>query len=139
MMGRLGMQGEIPSAMGRAERNMNDARQSLQQGDGNRATESQSSAMDQLRQSAEQLAEQMAEQMMGQSEEGQGQGRGRGRAGREGRDPLGRDDGNGRRGAIGAGICCRAWIASFIRHRNCAMKCIGVCQTRIVRSWRGII
>lgn len=100
MMGRLGLQGKIPGAMGRAERDMNDARQSLQQGKGGQASESQGSAMDQLRRSAEQLADQLAEQMMGGSDgsPGQGRGRGQGRAGQEGRDPLGRPEGNGRAG-----------------------------------------
>ncbi|WP_288901828.1 TIGR02302 family protein [uncultured Sneathiella sp.] len=85
LMGRLGTDGEIPDALGRAERSMKNAREALEQGQGQSAMESESDALENLRQGSESLAQQMMQ-------DGQGEGTqsaGPGRPG-QGRDPLGR-------------------------------------------------
>ncbi|MEH6403559.1 MAG: TIGR02302 family protein [Sneathiella sp.] len=92
LMGDLGMKGKIPGSLGKAERSMNGARQSLEQGEGREATEGQSNALDQLRQAAKEIADKLMEgsggDMVGQGEQGTG------------RDPMGRPlpgtDGQGR-------------------------------------------
>jgi len=91
LMGELGLKGKIPGSLGKAERSMNGARQSLEQGEGQMATEAQSNALDQLRQAAKGIADKMMEgsdgDMVGQGEQGTG------------RDPMGRplpgNDGQG--------------------------------------------
>ncbi len=88
MMGKLGLNGEIPAPFGKAERSMNQARQSLEQGNGQGAMESEGQALEQLREAAEGLAQQM---MQGSG----GQMAAPGRQGGPGRDPLGRPLGNG--------------------------------------------
>ncbi|TNE36580.1 MAG: TIGR02302 family protein [Alphaproteobacteria bacterium] len=90
LMGRLGMQGEIPQGLGRAERSMNEARKALEGGDGQSAMTSEGEALENLRQGAESLTQQMMSR-------GQGPGMGARSAGPgmpgEGRDPLGRPTG----------------------------------------------
>jgi uncharacterized protein (TIGR02302 family) len=94
LMGRLGMKGEIPQSLGRAERSMKDARESLGQGEGEGAMKSESEALDNLRQGAEGLAQQMMENRQGQGPQSAGNGQ-RGQP----RDPLGRP--TGQEGPIG--------------------------------------
>lgn len=82
LMSQMGMKGKIPGSLGKAERSMNGARQSLEQGQGREATNAQSNALDQLRKTAQDLSEKMMQgssgDMVGQGENGTG------------RDPLGR-------------------------------------------------
>ncbi|MCR9214144.1 MAG: TIGR02302 family protein [Proteobacteria bacterium] len=89
MMARLGMEGEIPDGLGRAERSMNEAREALEQGQGENAMRAQGEALENLRQSGEAMAQQMMESMQGQGTQSAGQ---RGQQGQN-RDPLGRRDG----------------------------------------------
>ncbi len=89
MMARLGMEGEIPDGLGRAERSMNEAREALEQGQGENAMRAQGEALENLRQSGEAMAQQMMENMQGQGTQSAGQ---RGQQGQS-RDPLGRRDG----------------------------------------------
>lgn len=71
MMRKFGEQmGNIPDALGRAERAMRDSGQALQEGAPGRAVRPQMQALDQLRAAARDLAQQMAEQ------NGQGEGPG---------------------------------------------------------------
>jgi uncharacterized protein (TIGR02302 family) len=88
LMSRLGEQGEIPQGLGRAERSMNDARKSLEQGQGKGAQQSEGEALDNLRQGAEALAQ----QMMQNGQQGQGAPSAGMQPG-QGRDPLGRQTG----------------------------------------------
>ncbi|MZR29930.1 TIGR02302 family protein [Sneathiella litorea] len=85
LMGRLGAEGEIPEALGRAERSMNDARGALQQGQGQSAMQSESNALESLRQGTESLAQQMMQNGQGQGTQSAGPGQPG-----QGRDPLGR-------------------------------------------------
>ena len=87
LMRRLGEgQGQIPGALGRAERSMLEARRSLQQGRPGTAVGPQTNALEEMRAGAQAMIEQMLEQMGAQ-----GEGRdGRGRFGPRNRDPLGR-------------------------------------------------
>jgi hypothetical protein len=78
--------GEIPGALGRAERSMRDARDALGEGAPGRAVGPETEALDQLRQGVDQLRQQLANQ---KGENGKGQPR-QGRAGAEKEDPLGR-------------------------------------------------
>jgi uncharacterized protein (TIGR02302 family) len=81
LMGEMGLKGNIPNALGQAERAMNEARQALEQNQSKSAQSAQKQALERLRESAMGLAQQMM----------QGQG-GTGNAGLSGnqRDPLGR-------------------------------------------------
>lgn len=90
MMARMGMEGEIPDGLGRAERSMNEAREALEQGQGQNAMRAQGEALENLRQGAEAMAQQMMENMQGQGTQSAGQ---RGPQGQS-RDPLGRRDGS---------------------------------------------
>jgi len=89
MMRRLGdSMGDIPGALGRAERAMRDAADALNRGAPGQATGPQGQALDQLREGARSLADQM--QGTG---EGDQRARGRADATRQqspGRDPFGR-------------------------------------------------
>ncbi len=87
IMRRLGEgQGQIPGALGRAERSMLEARRSLEGGQSGDAARSQTTALDELRQGARALIEEMM-QRFGNLGDGQ-QGRGRSRFNNQ--DPLGR-------------------------------------------------
>ncbi|WGF86223.1 TIGR02302 family protein [Marinivivus vitaminiproducens] len=93
MMRQLGESGmEIPRALGEAEMAMRDAEQALQQGAPGAAVESQSQALDALRQGGQAVAEAMAQQY-GQGMAGQ-PGQAPGMANPNGRDPLGRSPRN---------------------------------------------
>lgn len=59
MMGRLGEQGDVPQALGRAERAMRGATDALQRGQPGDAVGPQSEALDQLQQAARELMDQM--------------------------------------------------------------------------------
>jgi uncharacterized protein (TIGR02302 family) len=74
---------QMPGELDGAGTAMGDAAQSLQQGDGTRATQQQTLALDRLRQGAQSMAEQFFSQLgqMGQQRTGEGN---------RGRDPLGR-------------------------------------------------
>ena len=95
LMGRLGENGEIPEALGRAERSMKDARDALEQGQGQSAMQSENNALENLRQGTESLAQQMMQNGQGEGTQSAGPGRPG-----QGRDPLGRptaeEDGQGR-------------------------------------------
>ncbi|MFT6559470.1 TIGR02302 family protein [Sneathiella sp.] len=65
IMGKLGLNAEIPAPLGKAERAMNSARQSLEQGAGKGAMQSQSDALQMLKEAGEGLAQQMQEQGRG--------------------------------------------------------------------------
>jgi hypothetical protein len=89
MMRRLGEQmGNIPGALGRAERSMRDSGQALQEGAPGRAVRPQTQALDQLRAAARDLAQQLAEQN-GQGE-GEGDTYGDNAPNQANRDPAGR-------------------------------------------------
>ncbi len=79
------MTGDIPRPMGRAERAMRDAVDSLQQGDPNGAAEAQARALDQLQQAGQAMSQALAEQLGDQP----GMGPPQDRYGQS-RDPLGR-------------------------------------------------
>ncbi|HYG86531.1 MAG TPA: TIGR02302 family protein [Azospirillum sp.] len=100
MMRRMGeMTGDIPRPLGRAERAMRDAGQSLQQGMPDAALPSQGQAMDELQQGLQSYAEQLMQQMMGGMQQGMMPGQQQqGRTGRN-RDPLNR----GREGGYNMG------------------------------------
>ena len=89
VMRQLGEQmGDIPGALGRAERAMRDARESLSEGQAGEATEFQGRAIDQLAEGMRGLAQEMARQM----------GRGQGNELEGGpfeEDPLGRPSARG--------------------------------------------
>ncbi len=82
MMGDMGLKGKIPGALGKAERAMNAARESLQMGEGGTAQEAQQQALQQLQRGLEGMA----------------QAQGMGAAGQIGKngntDPLGRSTGD---------------------------------------------
>lgn len=87
IMRRLGEgRGQIPGALGRAERSMFQARRALEGSQAGEAARSQTTALDEMRQGARALIEEMM-QRFGNMGEGQ-QGRGRSRF--ENQDPLGR-------------------------------------------------
>lgn len=89
MMRKFGeMTGNIPGALGRAERAMRDSGQALQEGAPGRAVRPQMQALDQLRSAARNLAQQMAEQN-GQGE-GPGDALGDNAPEQANRDPAGR-------------------------------------------------
>ena len=97
LMGRIGENGEIPEALGRAERSMNDARGALEQGQGQSALQSEGEALESLRQGTESMAQQMMENGQGQGPQSAGPGQPG-----QGRDPLGRplnEEGNQGRNA----------------------------------------
>ena len=81
-----GMGMEPGEGFGQAGREMKDAGKSLGEGEGEAAVGSQGRALEALRQGAQNMMSQM--QAMGQ---GQGPGEGMPQAGRNGRDPLGRE------------------------------------------------
>ncbi len=86
VMRRIGeAAGSIPEALGRAERSMNKARQSLERQAPGAAVGPQSDALDQLRQGTQAMIQDMMRQMGMQ-----GPGRGQRRAGETPNDPLGR-------------------------------------------------
>ena len=93
LMRRLGdALGDIPRPLGRAEQSMRDARDALGRGQPGDAIDPQTRAIDQLQQGLEDSAQAFMEQM------GPGQGQGQGQVGAQqgpGRDPLGRQTGNG--------------------------------------------
>ena len=93
LMRRLGdALGDIPRPLGRAEQSMRDARDALGRGQSGDAIDPQTRAIDQLQQGLEDSAQAFMEQM------GPGQGQGQGQVGMQqgpGRDPLGRQTGNG--------------------------------------------
>ena len=96
-LGRLmlqmdGMLGSIPPAMGKADRAMKRARESLGRGDRSGTVSQQTQALERLRQAAEGLAEQLARRMQG--EQGISIGR-QGQQPRRNRDPFGRRRGDG--------------------------------------------
>ena len=87
LMRRLGEgQGQIPGALGRAERSMLEARRSLQQGRPGTAVGPQTNALEEMRVGAQAMIEQMMQQMGAQGERRDG----RGRFGPLNQDPLGR-------------------------------------------------
>ncbi|HER27430.1 MAG TPA: DUF4175 family protein, partial [Rhodospirillales bacterium] len=87
--------GAIPPALGRADRDMNDAAQSLARGKLTEAVGQQSSAVENLRQGIDQMSSQMAQMMAGTLGFSFGQnGMGMGQMPGE-RDPFGRLTGNG--------------------------------------------
>lgn len=100
LMRRMGeMTGDIPRPLGRAERAMRDAGQSLQQGQPDAALPSQGQAMDELQQGLQSYADQLMQQMMGGMQPGMQPGQQQqGRTGRN-RDPLNR----GREGGYSMG------------------------------------
>ena len=85
------MLGGIPKGMGRADRNMRDARRSLQGNQPGEAAGHQGQALENLRGAMEGMAEQMARQLGRGMPMGMGQPRGRGQM--RGRDPFGRATG----------------------------------------------
>ncbi|MEQ8710841.1 MAG: TIGR02302 family protein [Rhodospirillales bacterium] len=92
MMRQLGENGQIPDALGRAERSMRDAAKQLGEGSAEDAMQAQGDAMNALREGARDMAEQMARQQQMGRQPGNGQG-GRGNQQQlqgDGRDPLGR-------------------------------------------------
>ncbi|WP_373083877.1 TIGR02302 family protein [Sneathiella sp.] len=113
MMRKLGERGDIPQELGQAERSMNGARQSLEQGQGKPALQGQGDALEALRQGAESLAQQMMSNGPGQG----GKSKGMGQMG-QGRDPLGRplpEDNQGSTSTIGE---MRGEAEGFNRSRN---------------------
>jgi len=82
IMGELGLGGDIPDALGKAERAMNSARQALELQQPKAAENLQKQVMEQLLKGSSDLAEQM---MQGQGAQGGGQF-----GSNMGRDPLGR-------------------------------------------------
>ena len=98
MMRQLGdALGEIPRSLGRAEQEMRDARNALEQGLSDDAVRSQSRSVDQLQQGMQSMAERFMEMMANQGEGGSGQV---GARPGEGFDPLGRQPGNSRSEAV---------------------------------------
>ena len=93
LMRRLGNAlGDIPRPLGRAEQAMRDARDALGRNQPGEAIDPQTRAIDQLQQGIQDSAQAFMEQM------GPGQGQGQGAVGMQqgpGRDPLGRQTGNG--------------------------------------------
>lgn len=92
MMRQLGENGQIPEALGRAERAMRDASKQLGEGSGEEALQSQGEAMNALREGARDMANEMARQQQMGRQPGNGRG-GRGNQQQlqgDGRDPLGR-------------------------------------------------
>ena len=88
LMRRLGEGfGEIPRPLGRAERSMRDARESLQMGEPGGAVGPQSDAMDQMRQGAEAMMQEMMQRFGQARRDGEAPF---GRAGGNNQDPLGR-------------------------------------------------
>jgi len=89
MMRQLGEQsGDIPQALGRAERAMRGAADALQRGEPGAAIGPQSEALDQLQQAARSMAERMMGEMGGGRPDGTDPGEGGPR--QADRDPLGR-------------------------------------------------
>ncbi len=103
MMRQLGEAfGEIPRPLGRAEQEMRDARDFLQEGQSGDAVQPQTRSLDQLQQGMQSMAEQFMEMMNNAGEGGQGQVGGRPG---EGYDPLGRQTGrNGQEALEGVEI-----------------------------------
>jgi uncharacterized protein (TIGR02302 family) len=92
MMRQLGENGQIPDALGRAERAMRDAARQLGEGSSEDALQSQGEALNALREGARDMAEEMARQQQMGRRPGNGRG-GRGEQQQlqgDGRDPLGR-------------------------------------------------
>ncbi len=98
LMRRMGEQGDIPGALGKAERDMHSAAQALKNGSPGQALSPQTDAMQSLREASQALADQIQKEQ--QQSGGQGGKRGRSQARSPGqdpnRDPLGRSlQGNG--------------------------------------------
>jgi len=88
IMRRYGeMMGDIPRALGRAERAMRDATEALQQGQPGDAIDPQSQALGELQKGMQDMAGAMMEQLQQQAGRQPGQD-----ASGQGRDPLGRDE-----------------------------------------------
>jgi uncharacterized protein (TIGR02302 family) len=93
MMRRLGEAlGEIPRPLGRAEQSMRDAREAWEANRSDDAVGPQTRAVDQLQQGMQDMAEQFLERMGNAGPRGMGQVGGRPGTGR---DPLGRQTGDG--------------------------------------------
>jgi hypothetical protein len=92
LMRRMGEQGDIPGALGKAERDMHSAAQALKNGSPGQALSPQTDAMQSLREASQALADQIQKEQ--QQSGGQGGKRGRSQARNPGqepnRDPLGR-------------------------------------------------
>ncbi|MEK9726135.1 MAG: DUF4175 family protein, partial [Rhodospirillaceae bacterium] len=98
------MLGGIPPSMGKADRAMKGAGQSLQQGDNAGAVPQQTEALEQLRQATEGMAEQLARRMQGQGRMGVTMGNPQGGQQIErGRDPFGRRQNEGANGEFDDG------------------------------------
>jgi uncharacterized protein (TIGR02302 family) len=96
--------GDIPRPLGRAEREMRDARDALSNGQPGQAVPSQTRSLDQLQQGMQSALEQFMEKFS--PGDGEGQGQAGARPG-DGRDPLGRDtrtEGQGQMGRENVGI-----------------------------------
>ena len=98
-LGRLTLQmdemlGSIPKGMGEADRSMKEAGRSLSDGDIKGAVPQQADALEKLRQVMDAASEQIAQRM-----QVRGTGEGAGRMPGEGRDPFGRQTGQGQRGS----------------------------------------
>jgi uncharacterized protein (TIGR02302 family) len=92
MLGMDEIMGGIPKSFGQAERAMKDAIGALTDGNGRKAVQAQTRALDQLRQGASRMAEQMARRLGGAFGLRPGQ---RGRRLGPGSDPFGRRTGGG--------------------------------------------
>ena len=92
MLGMDEMMGGIPKSFGQAERAMKDAITALKDGNGRKAVQAQTQALDRLRQGASRMAEQMARRMGGAFGLRPGQ---QGRRSGPGSDPFGRRPGGG--------------------------------------------
>ncbi|MEE8445508.1 MAG: DUF4175 family protein, partial [Alphaproteobacteria bacterium] len=91
IMRRLGeMSGNIPKALGQAERSMRDAGDALKRRIPGQAARAQGRALDALRRGGRAAAERLAKKFAGQMRGRPGQGRGKGKGRGQGRDPLGR-------------------------------------------------
>jgi len=88
LMRRYGeMMGDIPRALGRAERSMRDATEALKQGQPGQAVDPQSQALGELQKGAQDMASAMMQQLQQQAGARPGQ-----EPGNQGRDPLGRNE-----------------------------------------------
>ena len=99
MMRQLGdALGEIPQPLGRAEQEMRDAREALNYDSPGQAVQPQARSLDQLQQGMQNMADRFM-QMFGEGAD-QGSGNVANQPGRRGRDPFGRNPGQGVQEAI---------------------------------------